>query len=95
MLHSLEPILALVVVVLAIVVAGRVARKFLPRSYPGLGDGRAGRLALRETLSIDQNRRVIVVACDARQFLVLLAPSGDTLLGQVDPTGTFGPGLAA
>ncbi len=56
--------------------------------------GVAGRrLRLVETLPLDPRRRLLLVACDGREMLLLAGPAGDLALGWL-PSGGSGSVLA-
>jgi flagellar protein FliO/FliZ len=72
-------IFALIAVIGMIGLAAVAARKL------GLGSGalsfvKARRLALIETLSLDQKRRAAIIACDGREHLVILDPARVTVV---------------
>ncbi|MFO1153850.1 MAG: flagellar biosynthetic protein FliO [Rhodospirillales bacterium] len=70
--------LALVFVVALIGGLAVVARRF------GLGGvapaGKARRLAIVEVLAVDNRRRLVLIRRDHSEHLVLLGPSGDTVI---------------
>lgn len=51
----------------------------------GLAATQPGRLAIRSVCALDARRRLVLVACDGREALLLTAPGGDTFLGWVPP----------
>lgn len=77
--------LASLALVLAAVLAARpLAARLLARG--GVAGGRASRLALVQVLPLDARRRLLLLRCDGREFLVL-AGAGETFLGWIDPGG--------
>ncbi len=83
----LNAILALILVVTLITAAAWIVRKF----DTGLLGRRVGgntRLSLRASLSLDAKRRVVIVACDRSEALILTGPSGDVFLGWVGAQAT-------
>ncbi|PQA89000.1 FliO/MopB family protein [Hyphococcus luteus] len=55
------------------------ARKAGFASLPG-ASGKKRRLAVSETLPLDARRRLALVRCDDAEYLVILGPSGETLV---------------
>ncbi|MDN5248899.1 flagellar biosynthetic protein FliO [Bartonella sp. TP] len=41
------------------------------------------RLALIEAISLDSKKKLVLVKCDEKEYLILLAPSGDILLKSI------------
>lgn len=41
----------------------------------------SGRLAVRSVCAVDPRRRLVLIACDGREALLLTGPSGDQFLG--------------
>jgi flagellar protein FliO/FliZ len=41
----------------------------------------AGRLGVRSVCALDSRRRLVLVACDGREALLLTGPAGDQFLG--------------
>ena len=84
-MHATSPfglIASLATVLLLIIVIGRLAGRFgLPVLSSG---GRQTRLGIGATLAIDPKRRLVVLTCDGRDCLLLLGPSGDTMLGWLE-----------
>ncbi|MGC8469414.1 MAG: flagellar biosynthetic protein FliO [Acetobacteraceae bacterium] len=74
---------ALLLVLGLLWLAARLAR------WGGFGArGPAGRrLRLVETLPLDPRRRLLLVACDGREFLLLAGPAGDLALGWLPAAG--------
>ncbi len=77
---------ALAAVLLLILLSGRAARALLARQ-PQAGR----RLALRETLALDPRRRLLLVACDGREALLLTGGPTDTVVGWLTPGGEVRP----
>ena len=73
---------ALVAVLVLVLLSGRVARTVLARR-PQAGR----RLALRETLALDPRRRLLLVACDGREALLLTGGPTDLVVGWMAPGG--------
>lgn len=68
--------------VLAVVVAARpLAARLLQRGM--LAPGRASRLGFVQGLTVDSRRRLLLLRCDGREFLVLSGPR-DVFLGWLD-----------
>lgn len=42
------------------------------------------RLAVKESLMLDPRRRLVIVACDGREHLMLLSPAGDCVVAAVE-----------
>ena len=55
--------------------AARLARR------RGLVTATPGRLAIRAACPLDARRRLILIACDGREALLLTGPAGDQFLG--------------
>jgi flagellar biogenesis protein FliO len=51
----------------------------------GLVTALPGRLGIRAVCALDARRRLVLIACDGREALVLTGPSGDLFLGWVPP----------
>ncbi len=91
-MHStslLGSLAALAAVLLLIVVLGRLAARFRLPMLARTRGGDQARLSVRASLAIDPKRRLMIVACDGRESLVLLGPHGDVLIGGID--GMTGP----
>ena len=73
---------ALAAVLVLIVLSGRAASTVLARR-PQAGR----RLALRETLALDPRRRLLLVACDGREALLLTGGPTDLVVGWLAPGG--------
>lgn len=74
--------LALATVLGLVVLAGRALRGF------GIAGFRpSSRLALRESISIDRNRSLRIVACDERELLLLVGGGTDLVIGWLPPSG--------
>lgn len=71
---------ALVAVLVLVLLSGRAAGTVLARR-PQAGR----RLALRETLALDPRRRLLLVACDGREALVLTGGPADVVVGWLAP----------
>lgn len=70
---------ALAAVLLLIWGASRVAqRRGTIRRTPG-------RLAVRSVCGVDPRRRLVLIACDGREGLLLTGPAGDQFLGWLPP----------
>ncbi|TCH97165.1 hypothetical protein EJV46_17790 [Roseococcus sp. SYP-B2431] len=66
---------ALGAVLLLIWSASRLAGRHKARLRP------AGRLGVRSVCAVDPRRRLVLVACDGREGLLLTGPAGDQFLG--------------
>ncbi|PWC28263.1 flagellar biosynthetic protein FliO [Teichococcus aestuarii] len=89
---ALSALVALVVVLGLVVLAGQVVRRL--GLAPGLAAaGRRGsgaaprRLALLESLPIDPRRRLLLLRCDGRELLVLTGGPQDLLLSATPGAG--------
>ncbi len=72
---------SLALVLAAVVAAKPLAARLLARG--GFSPARASRLAIVQALPLDARRRLLLLRCDGREFLVL-AGTSDTFLGWVD-----------
>ena len=75
----LRLVLGLAAVIGMIGIAAYTAQK------AGLGSmnaamGRKRRLSVLESLPLDARRKLVIFKCDARQYLVVLGPAGETLV---------------
>lgn len=77
-------IFALIAVIGMIGLAAIAARR-LGLTNGVLAAGRARRLALVETLSLDPKRRAAIIACDGREHLVILDPARVTVIERAIP----------
>ncbi len=77
---------ALVAVLVLVLASGRAARAVLARR-PQTGR----RLALLETLALDPRRRLLLVACDGREALLLTGGPTDVVVGSSAPGGEVQP----
>jgi flagellar protein FliO/FliZ len=75
----LQAIAALAAVLLLAWGAARLAR------LRGIAVTQPGRLAIRAACALDSRRRLILVACDGREALLLTGPTGDSFLGWLPP----------
>jgi flagellar protein FliO/FliZ len=78
--NVLTGLAALVAVLVLVLLAGRAASTLLARR-PQAGR----RLALRESLSLDPRRRLLLVACDGREALLLTGGPTDLVIGWLAP----------
>lgn len=62
-----------------IAAAAYAARKAGLASLPGAA-GKKRRLAVSEMLPLDARRRLALIRCDDAEYLVILGPSGETLV---------------
>ncbi len=74
---ALTALAALAVVIAALLLTGRAARR------AGLGTRAGKRLALEEALPLDARRRLLLLRCDGRALLVLTGGPQDVALGWV------------
>ena len=74
-----QAIAALAAVLLLAWGAARLAR------HRGLTSAAPGRLAIRSVCPLDARRRLILIACDGREALLLSGPLGDQFLGWLPP----------
>ncbi|MEZ5892830.1 MAG: flagellar biosynthetic protein FliO [Parvularculaceae bacterium] len=72
-------VFGLVAVIGMIGAAAYAARKAGLASLPGAA-GRMRRLAVREMLPLDARRRLAVIACDGKEYLIILGATGETLI---------------
>lgn len=77
---------ALAAVLILVLVSGRMARVVLARR-PQAGR----RLALRETLALDPRRKLLLVACDGREAVLLTGGPADLVIGWLAPSGEARP----
>jgi len=52
----------------------------------GLATAAPGRLSIRSVCPLDARRRLILIACDGREALLMTGPTGDQFLGWVPPS---------
>jgi hypothetical protein len=79
---------ALAAVLAIVVLAGRGAR-MLRLVQPATGR----RLVLGETLALDRTRRLQLVSCDGREFLLLIGSGSEQVVSWLPPTvATLGTG---
>ncbi len=72
---------ALIAVLAVILLSGRVARRFA--AIPRLGRRTPGtRLAITETIALDQRRRLHLISCDGAEFLLLTGGTTDVVIGR-------------
>ena len=72
---------SLALVLAAVVAAKPLAARLLARG--GFSPARASRLGLVQALPLDTRRRLLLLRCDGREFLVL-AGTSDTFIGWID-----------
>ncbi|MFC7612053.1 hypothetical protein [Teichococcus aestuarii] len=88
---ALSALVALVVVLGLVVLAGQVVRRLGTARHGGCrppGSGAAPRrLALLESLPIDPRRRLLLLRCDGRELLVLTGGPQDLLLSATPGAG--------
>ena len=84
--HVLIGLAALAAVLALVLLSGRVASALLARR-PQAGR----RLALREALSLDPRRRLLLVSCDGRDALLLTGGPTDLVVGWLSPGGEVRP----
>ncbi|MCB2114048.1 MAG: flagellar biosynthetic protein FliO [Parvularculaceae bacterium] len=77
-------VFSLIAVIGMIGVAAIAAKKFGLQNG-ALAGNRARRLALVESLPIDQRRRIAIISCDGREHLVILDQSRVTLIERAIP----------
>jgi len=70
---------ALAAVLLLIWGAGRLAQR------RGAVQRTPGRLGVRSVCAVDPRRRLVLIACDGREALLLTGPAGDQFLGWLPP----------
>jgi flagellar protein FliO/FliZ len=70
-----QMVAALGAVLLLIWGASRLAGRHRATLRPG------GRLGVRSVCAVDPRRRLVLVACDGREGLLLTGPAGDQFLG--------------
>ena len=51
----------------------------------GLAMAAPGRLGVRGACAVDARRRLVIIACDGREGLLLTGPTGDHFLGWLPP----------
>jgi flagellar protein FliO/FliZ len=75
-------ILVFVGMIVTIAGLGWAVRKFrLDKKLMGQFGG-DGRLEVRESLMVDPKRRLVIVACDEVEHLILLGPNQETVIDQ-------------
>ena len=78
----LTAVAALAAVLLLVLAAGRLAK------LGGLAKLRTGkRLAVREALALDGRRRLLIVACDERELLLMTGQGADSVIGWLPERG--------
>lgn len=77
---------ALAAVLVLVLASGRMARVVLARR-PQAGR----RLALRETLALDPRRKLLLIACDEGEALLLTGGPADLVVGWIAPAGEARP----
>ncbi|UPY38717.1 hypothetical protein [Sediminicoccus sp. KRV36] len=75
----LQAVAALAAVLLLAWGAARIARR------RGLATAVPGRLNIRSVQALDARRRLVLIACDGREALLLTGPAGDQMLGWLPP----------
>lgn len=81
----LRMVLGLAAVIGMIGLAALAARKAGLSSLAGAA-GQKRRLSIPETLPLDARRRLALIRCDETEYLVILGPSGETLVaGDIKP----------
>ncbi len=67
---------------LALILGAAYGARRLGMLRPGAGAPR--RLKISESMMLDPRRRLVIVACDGREHLLLLSPAGDLVVAQMD-----------
>lgn len=75
----LRMVLGLAAVIGMIGLAALAARKAGLSSFTGAA-GQKRRLSVSEMLPLDARRRLALIRCDEREYLVILGPAGETLV---------------
>ncbi len=76
-----KAVLALVFVVGLIGACAVLAKRFqLHERLQGLGGASTGRLKVKESLMLDARRKLVIVQRDDTEHVLLLGPSGDTVV---------------
>ncbi len=87
-------VFGLVAVVGMIGAAAFLARKAGLASLGGASGGKR-RLSISEALALDARRRLAILRCDDKEYLVILGPAGETLLGgELSPPAAAGLDVA-
>ena len=74
-----KAVFALLFVCSLIALAALTAKRYrLPERF--LGSSASGRLAVKESLMLDGRRRLVIVARDGAEHLLLLSPQGDVVV---------------
>lgn len=68
---------------LALILGAAYGARRLGMLKPGGQGGK--RLRVSESLMLDPRRRLVIVACDGREHLLLLSPAGDVVVGEAGP----------
>ncbi|HCK84104.1 MAG TPA: hypothetical protein DHW63_06195 [Hyphomonadaceae bacterium] len=67
---------------LALILGAAYGARRLGMLRPGANPAR--RLKISESMMLDPRRRLVIVACDGREHVLLLSPAGDLVVGTVD-----------
>lgn len=73
--------LAALIATLALIGAAAYGARRLGMLQPGAQGTR--RLKVTESLMLDPRRRLVIVACDGREHLLLLSPAGDVVVSEM------------
>ena len=67
---------------LALILGAAYGARRLGMLRPGANAAR--RLKISESMMLDPRRRLVIVACDGREHVLLLSPAGDLVVAQMD-----------
>lgn len=82
---------ALGFVIALIYAVGYVVKRNNLFSTAPIAAGNNRRIEVVESRTLDTNRKLVLVACDGAEHLVLLGQSGETILSAADPTDPTDP----
>ncbi|MEM9169978.1 MAG: flagellar biosynthetic protein FliO [Pseudomonadota bacterium] len=87
-----------VVLALAAVAGGMLALAYAMRRaglVERLKGGAGGRLQIVDSLALDARRRAVLIACDGVEHLVILGPTGETVVAAAPTVDGAAPALRA
>lgn len=73
---------------LALILGAAYGARRLGMLRPGANAAR--RLKISESMMLDPRRRLVIVACDGREHVLLLSPAGDLVVARVDAKAEAG-----
>ncbi len=90
-LDLIRSVAALGFVVALIYAIGFVVKRNKLFSTAPMATGNGRRIEVVESRTLDANRKLVLVACDGAEHLVLLGQSGETILSGADPNDPTDP----